>query len=136
MIKDAYALNNSQLYNSFLQVQCHKKTEDELKQAILKNEAKVLALENSLEVKENQIKGLKRLIHLMQNEKDNIVLTNMELMFKVEEAKKETQQLNFYVTDYLNINENLLTLTQRKVEEVILKLKSFILKVYFYNHQC
>jgi hypothetical protein len=100
------------------QVQCHKKTEDELKQAILKNEAKVLALENSLEVKENQIKGLKRLIHLMQNEKDNIVLTNMELMFKVEEAKKETQQLNFYVTDYLNINENLLTLTQRKDEEM------------------
>lgn len=71
----------------------------------------------------------------MQNEKDNMGLTNIELMFKVEEAKKETRQLNCYVTDYLNINEDLLTLVQRKEEEVILKLKSFILKDYFYYHQ-
>lgn len=50
----------------------------------------------------------------------------------MEEAKKETRQLNCYVTDYLNINEDLLTLVQRKEEEVILKLKSFILKDYFF----
>ena len=94
-----------------------------------------MALENCLEEKENHIKELKRFIHHMQDEKDKIVLTNFELMFRVEEAKKETQRLNCYVTDCLNINENLLTLTQRKEEEVILKLRSFILKVYIYYHQ-
>lgn len=110
LLKTQVCLNN--------QVQSHKKTEDELKQAIFKNETKTLALENCLEEKENHLKGLKRLIHHMQDEKDKIVRTNFELMFKVEEAKKETQQLNCYVTDCLNINENLLTLTQRKEEEM------------------
>lgn len=100
------------------QVQSHKKTEDELKQTLFKNEIKALALENCLEEKENHIKELKRFIHHMQDEKDKIVLTNFELMFRVEEAKKETQRLNCYVTDCLNINENLLTLTQRKEEEM------------------
>lgn len=111
-------LLKAQLSTNNQQVQSKTETEDELKQAIFQNETKALALENSLEEKENQIKGLKQLIHHMQNEKDNMGLTNIELMFKVEEAKKETRQLNYYVTDYLNINEDLLTLAQRKEEEM------------------
>eukprot|EP01018_Ginkgo_biloba_P015809 Gb_31709 [translate_table: standard] len=99
-------------------VQSHKKKKDELKQELSRNKTKAVSLEIIVAEKESQMQELKRHIQYLQNEKDNITLLNINLMFKVQEANKESRQHSCYVADFLAINEELLALAQRKEEEV------------------
>ncbi|KAH9310926.1 hypothetical protein KI387_025961, partial [Taxus chinensis] len=103
--------------------QIQLKREGDLSKGFSKRKSKASSLESLIEEKENRIKELKRHIHDMQNEKDNILPWNVNLVCKVQEAKNEARQHNRYVADHISINEKLLILAQRKEEEVNLLAK-------------
>ncbi|XP_057828426.2 uncharacterized protein LOC131039650 isoform X2 [Cryptomeria japonica] len=98
--------------------QIQLKMEDDLKENLSKNKYRALSLETAIEEKENQIKDLKQHILDMQDEKDNILLGNIKLLCKAQEAKNEAWKHNRHVADYITINDKLLVLAQRKEEEV------------------